>query len=206
MNVQIIDITRPLSGGSVVYPGDRTPMFSQSDRGMYLISDLSMSSHSGTHIDAPVHYLKRGETIDTVSLTCLIGRCRVLDLCNAGSTITARDLEGRISNTERLLLKTTFSGMDRFAEDYPCLTIDAASLITQYGIKCVGIDSPSIETYECDGTVHRILLSHGCIIIELLDLSGVDEGDYEIVALPLRLKGLDGSPARVVLIQKAGDE
>jgi len=204
--MQIIDITRPLSGDAVVYPGDRTPVFSQSDRGMYLISDLTMSSHSGTHIDAPVHYLKRGKTIDSVSLTSLIGRCRVLDLCNAGSTITAGDLEGKISNIKRLLLKTTFSGMERFEKDYPCLTIDAAGLITRTGIQCVGIDSPSIETYECDGTVHRELLSHGCIIIELLDLSGVEEGDYEMVALPLRLKGLDGSPARVVLLKKDGDE
>jgi len=204
--MQIIDITRSLSKDAVIYPGDRTPVFSQSDRGMYLISDLTMSSHSGTHIDAPVHYLKRGETIDTVSLTTLIGRCRVLDLCNAGNTISAGDLKGRVGNTERLLLKTTFSGMDRFAEDYPCLTIDAARLITRCGLQCVGIDSPSIEKYECDGTVHRELLSHGCIIIELLDLSEVEEGDYEIVALPLRLKGLDGSPARVVLIKKSGDK
>jgi arylformamidase len=204
--MQIIDITRPLSGDAVVYPGDRTPVFSQSDRGMYLISDLTMSSHSGTHIDAPVHYLKRGKTIDSVSLTSLIGRCRVLDLCNAGSTITAGDLEGKISNTERLLLKTTFSGINRFTEDYPSLTVDGARLITRCGLKCVGIDSPSIEVYACDGTVHRELLSHGCIIIELLDLSGVEEGDYEMVALPLRLKGLDGSPARVVLIKRAGDE
>lgn len=204
--MQIIDITRPLSGDAIVYPGDRTPVFSQSDRGMYLISDIAISSHSGTHIDAPVHYLKCGETIDTIPLARMIGRCRVLDLCKAGGTITAGDLEGRISDTERLLLKTTFSGMERFTEDYPCLTIDAASLITRTGIQCVGIDSPSIETYECDGTVHRELLSHGCIIIELLDLSGVAEGDYEMVALPLRLKGLDGSPSRVVLLKKDGDE
>jgi len=78
--------------------------------------------------------------------------------------------------------------------------------ITGSGIKCVGIDSPSIESYECDGTVHRELLSHGCIIIELLDLSTVEEGDYTMVALPLRLTGLDGSPARVVLIHNQGCE
>jgi arylformamidase len=73
-------------------------------------------------------------------------------------------------------------------------------------MKCVGIDSPSIESYECDGAVHRELLSRGCIIIELLDLSHVEEGDYTLVALPLRFTGLDGSPARVVLLDENGCE
>ena len=93
----------------------------------------------------------------------------------------------------------SFSGADRFVEDYPCLTDDGAQLITRNKIQCVGIDSPSIESYNCDGGVHRELLGHDCCIIELLDLSAVNGGDYEMVALPLRLKGLDGSPARVVL-------
>jgi arylformamidase len=84
-------------------------------------------------------------------------------------------------------------------EDYPSLSADAARLITANGLKCVGIDSPSIEIFNCDGAVHRELLGHGCIIIELLDLSQVSEGDYWMIALPLRLTGLDGSPARVLL-------
>ncbi len=71
-------------------------------------------------------------------------------------------------------------------------------------MKCIGIDSPSIESYNCDGTVHRELLSKGCIIIELLNLSNVGEGDYTLVALPLPFTGLDGSPARVVLIENNG--
>jgi len=204
--VQILDVTRPLSADAVVYPGDQTPRFRQSDQGRYLVSNLSMSSHSGTHIDAPVHYLKCGDTIDTVPLAHLIGRCRVLDVSDAGSTITAGDLKGRISNTERVLFKTTFSGMNYFIEDYPSLTIDAARLITKSGIRCVGIDSPSIEMFACDGTVHRELLGHGCIVIELLDLSCAAEGDYDMVALPLRLQGLDGSPARVILMKNIGEE
>lgn len=197
--MRFIDATRPLSGDMPVYPGDLRPTFRQEDRGQYLISDMKMSTHTGTHIDAPVHYLKSGDTIDTIPLTHLIGRCRVLDVRGAGSTITAGHLRGRIGGVERLLLKTSFSGADRFVEDYPCLTDDGAQLITRNKIQCVGIDSPSIESYNCDGGVHRELLGHGCCIIELLDLSAVNGGDYEMVALPLRLKGLDGSPARVVL-------
>jgi arylformamidase len=204
--MQIIDITRPLSGDSVVYPGDTPPCFTQEDRGLYLISELRMNSHSGTHIDAPVHYLKSGPTVDAVPLSHLVGPCRVLDVSGAGPEINASYLRGRAEGANRILLRTAFSGCTSFREDYPSLTIDAAQYLTKTGALCVGIDSFSIEAFVCDGSVHRELLSNGCIIIELLDLSGVEEGDYDMVALPLRLKGLDGSPARVVLIKKAGDE
>lgn len=204
--VKIIDITRPLSEDCLTYPGDIAPVFRQADHGHYLITDLHLSTHTGTHIDAPVHYLKVGDTIDTIPLSHIMGTCRVLDVTRAGTSITADHLRGRLDGIGRLLLKTSFSGTDRFDENYPSLTADAARLITGCDMKCVGIDSPSIESYRCDGTVHRELLSHGCIIIELLDLSNVEEGDYTMVALPLRLTGLDGSPARVVLIDNKGCE
>jgi len=205
-SVKIIDITRPLSEDILIYPGDVPPVFRQENHGHYLITALHMSTHTGTHIDAPVHYLKNGDTIDTIPLPQIIGMCRVLDVTRAGTSITANNLKGRLDGIDRLLLKTSFSGTNRFEENYPSLAADAARLITGYDMKCVGIDSPSIESYECDGTVHRELLSRGCIIIELLDLSNVEEGDYTLVALPLRLKGLDGSPARVLLIDNNGCE
>jgi arylformamidase len=202
--VKIIDITRPLSESILTYPGDSSPVFRQEEHGNYLITDLHMSTHTGTHIDAPGHYLKSGDTIDTIPLSHVMGACRVLDVTRAGTSITADYLEGRLDNIDRLLLKTSFSNTSRFEENYPSLTADAACLITGYTIKCVGIDTPSIESHKGDGTVHRELLSRGCIIIELLDLSHVEEGDYTLVALPLRLIGLDGSPARVVLLDKNG--
>ncbi len=204
--MKIIDITRPLSEGILIYPGDIPPVFRQEDRGHYLITGLQLSTHTGTHIDAPVHYLKTGDTIDTIPLTQVMGTCRVIDVTSAGTSITANHLKGRLDGIARLLLKTSFSNTDRFEENYPSLTADAARLITGCDMKCVGIDSPSIESYECDGIVHRELLSQGCIIIELLDLSKVEEGDYTLVALPLRLTGLDGSPARVVLLDNKGCE
>jgi arylformamidase len=200
--MRYIDISRPLSGKTISYPKDTPPQFAQRDHGLYLISELKMTSHSGTHIDAPVHYLKTGPTIDTIPLDHLIGRCRVLDLRDAGSGITAAHLRGRIGTAKRLLLKTTASGNERFEKDYPHLTGDAARFISASGILCVGIDSFSIEAFVCDGSVHRELLGHGCLIIELLDLSAVSEGDYDLVALPLRLEGLDGSPARVILMER----
>jgi len=200
--MKIIDITRPLSTATVSYPGDTPPQFSQRDAGLYLISDLSMNSHSGTHIDAPVHYLKTGDTIDTVPLDHLIGPCRVIDVTTAGSAITAAALRGRLGNAKRILLKTAFSRETLFKEDYPHLIRDAADLLIENGVLCVGIDSFSIEAFVCDGSVHRTLLGNSCLIVELLDLSDVREGEYDMAALPLRLAGLDGAPARVVLMQK----
>ena len=204
--MKIIDITRPLTEGILIYPGDIPPVFRQEVHGNYLTTDLHLSTHTGTHIDAPVHYLKTGDTIDTIPLSHVMGTCRVLDVTRAGTSITANHLKGRLDGIDRLLLKTSFSGTDHFEENYPSLTADAARLITGCEMKCVGIDSPSIESYECDGTVHRELLSRGCIIIELLDLSNVEEGNYTLVALPLRFTGLDGSPARVVLLDNNGCE
>jgi arylformamidase len=199
--MKIIDITRPLSNATVVYPGDTPPAFIQHDQGQYLISDLCMNSHSGTHIDAPVHYLKTGDTIDTIALARLVGPCRVLDVSHEGREISESVIKGKIGNTTRILLKTAFSTCTTFREDYPSLTHDAASYLIKNGVQCVGIDSFSIEAFICDGAVHRELLGNGCIIIELLDLSAVKEGNYSMVALPLRLSGLDGSPARVILLQ-----
>ncbi|WP_366144154.1 cyclase family protein [Methanoregula sp.] len=200
----IIDITRTLAGDSLVYPGDTPPRFSQRDAGLYLISELRMSSHSGTHIDAPIHYLKTGATVDELPLSHLIGPCRVLDVSGAGSLIDAADLEGRIDGCKRILLRTEFSQCSVFREDYPSLTPGAAHYLISQGSLCVGIDSFSIERFDCDGSVHRDLLGSGCLIIELLDLSRVPEGDYTLVALPLKLSGIDGAPARVVLLEEDG--
>lgn len=202
--IDIIDISRPLKGASLGYPGDTPPHFTQRDAGRYLVSELHMSSHSGTHLDAPVHYLKTGPTIDEIPLTHLVGSCRVLDVSRAGSMIDASHLQGRCDGAKRILLKTAYSEITTFQEDYPSLTQDAAQYLTSSGILCIGIDSFSIEGFISDGSVHRELLGHGCIIIELIDLSRVPEGDYTLIALPLRLEGLDGAPARVILIDNKG--
>jgi arylformamidase len=204
--MKIYDVTRPLNKGMLVYPGDVEPVFHQEDRGVYLISDLHLSSHTGTHIDAPVHYLKTGGTIDNVPLDDLIGTCRVIDVGKMDGLISRGQLDGKLGEGRRILLKTSFSGNNRFYENYPSLSLEAAEYLTSRKIRCVGIDSPSIESYNCDGSVHRQLLRNDCMIIELLDLTGVSEGMYEMIALPLRLTGLDGSPARVILKDCTGSE
>lgn len=202
----VIDVTRRLSRDTVAYAGDTVPDFRQEDCGVYLVSELHMSSHSGTHIDAPVHYLKTGMTVDEIPLTSLIGRCRVIDLTQVSGKITRDDLAGKIGGATRILIRTRYSGMNRFIEDYPCLDMSAAKLLTDAGTVCVGIDSLSIEEFQCDGSVHRELMRTGCIVIELLDLSQAAPGDYTMIALPLKLKGMDGSPARVVLVPEGREK
>jgi arylformamidase len=200
------DVTRDLDNGMLVYPGDVCPEFHQHDAGKYLISTLHLSSHTGTHIDAPTHYLKRGDTIDTIPLENLLGPCRVIDLGDFNGIISKDSIEGKIGYEKRILLKTSYSGKARFFEQYPSLGLDAARYLISCGVRCIGIDSPSIESFQCDGSVHCHLLNNGCIIIELLDLSCVPEGVYEMVALPLKLKSLDGAPARVILKDDHGGD
>jgi arylformamidase len=199
---RIFDVTRPLAPGCVVYPGDIVPQFQQQDHGQYRITDIRMSSHSGTHIDAPAHYLNNGATVDEIPFSALMGWCRVIDFSGSGNEITAADLERNTGGTDKLLLKTAFSGNHEFSEEYPALSVEAARILAGQGITCIGTDAPSIEGYGSRGEVHRTLLSTGMVIIELLDLSGVGEGEYWMIALPLRVQGSDGSPCRVLLMER----
>ncbi|TAJ45663.1 cyclase family protein [Methanofollis fontis] len=196
------DVTRELSENILIFPGgDPPPAFTTEDHGAYLLTLLSLSTHTGTHIDAPSHYLKDERTVDRIDPDRLIGPCRVVDLGTVRS-IDVADLRGRVEGASRILLKTRFSGEKTFSPDFPHLTPAAAAFLVEAGIVCVGIDSPSIEGFEGDGSVHRSLLDEDIAIIELLDLSAVPEGEYMMTALPLRLKGLDGSPARVILTDR----
>ena len=183
----------------MVYPGDHVPSMVQEDKGKYLLSSIHLSTHSGTHIDAPSHYIRGGAPVDDIPPEKMIGGCRVIGIDGREPEINARVLEPALGNTRKILLKTWYSGEIGFSPDYPGLSCDAADALVNAGIECVGIDSPSIEPYDGDGSVHRALLSRGVVIIEMLSLGGVGNGDYWMVALPLRLEGLDGSPCRVFL-------
>ena len=198
---QYYDVTRPLSGSIAVYPGDIEPRFSTMDCGQYLLTDIRMSTHSGTHIDAPSHYLKNGESVDKIPFDALLGSCRVIETPGKDGEITPGDIRDTLKGTERVLLKTGYRDSSVFDPSYPALNLAAATLLTSSGITVVGTDTPSIEKFQGSGDVHRALLGRGVVVIEFLDLSCVPEGDYTMVALPLRLPGLDGSPARVILVK-----
>lgn len=198
---RIYDVTRPLAPGGIVYPGDFVPRFRQQDNGSYLTTEIRLSSHSGTHIDAPSHYIANGRSVDQVPFTSLLGWCRVLDLSGVEGMIAADDIAGKTGKRDKVLLKTSYSEKLDFEEDYPALCLEAAEILAGDGITCVGTDAPSIERFGGTGDVHRALLSGGTAILELLDLHQVQEGDYWMAALPLRLRGLDGSPCRVILFE-----
>lgn len=197
----IIDATRMLSPSIPLYPGDQAPTFTQHEEGQIVTTDLLLTTHTGTHIDAPSHYLRHAITIDHFPLTHLIGPCRVVDLTSCSDTIDDHHFQGKLTGTQRIFFKTRASAVSQFSTSFPHLGMGAAIALLHAGIICVGIDSPSIEAFQSDGSLHRLLLSHGIAIIELLDLTKVPEGTYWMIALPLRLEGLDGSPARVILME-----
>ncbi|WP_332448538.1 cyclase family protein [Methanoculleus sp.] len=198
----VYDITRPLSEDTLLYPGDIRPRFTEVDNGQYRVTEMILGTHTGTHLDAPSHYLKGGRTVDEIPPGRLTGPAQVLDCSDTGSVIGPDCLAGRLDGTRTLLLKTWFSERQEFDPGYPSLSLEAAQVLVDAGITCIGTDAPSIEGFYCDGSVHRLLLGSGMVVLELLDLSAVPAGDYFMVALPMRLKGADGSPVRAILRDK----
>ena len=207
MNVdRIRDVTRLLSPTTLVYPGDDVPEFIRNDHGAYITTSIRISSHSGTHVDFPSHFIPGGSSSEQVPLANLIGPSRVLDLSRGSGEISADELHGLVDGSDRILLKTSFSGETSFRQDYRALSPSAAKYALNLGVRCIGTDAPSIEAFDRGGEVHTQLLESGCTIIELLDLSDVRPGMYFLVALPLRLAGLDGAPARAVLLGSSDED
>lgn len=164
-----------------------------------------MTAHTGTHMDAPSHFLAGGSGIDEFPLDTGIGRARVIAIPGQVRAIGAADLQGYgIRRGERLLFKTRNSNQRwenrDFQPGFTALNESGAAFLKQAGVLLVGVDYLSIGLHEADGTeTHRTLLGAGVWIVEGLDLSGVGEGEYDMVCLPLRIQGCDGSPARVAL-------
>jgi arylformamidase len=206
---RIHDVSRPLQDGGVIYPGDPEIEFrahSSIDRGDAAnVTALGLGSHSGTHVDAPSHFLAGGIPVDRIPVDRLIGPAAVLDLpelASVGAADLARhDLRGH----RRVLLRTRNSAAATgtgFTRDYCALTADGAEYLIDRGVELVGIDALSIEPFGSpDFAVHLLLLGRGIVIVEGLDLSSISAGVYQLVCLPLRLQGLDGAPARAVLIE-----
>lgn len=169
------------------------------------VSRLGLDVHTGTHVDAPSHFLHGAGTVDQLRLDDLIGPAIVGDLRGVDS-VSALDLE-RLDlppRTIRLLLRTRNSelwstGGTDFRKDFVALVPDAAQWVVDRGIRLLGVDYLSVQQYDGDPSTHRILLGAGVVILEGLDLSAAEPGGYELLCLPLRLAGAEGAPARVVL-------
>lgn len=163
-------------------------------------SRMRIDLHTGTHIDAPFHMIDGGETIESIEIQSLIGKAKVLDLTDVEDGITSGNLEEKdISEGDFLLFKTKNSFSEKFDYDFIYLTEDGAAYLKNIRIRGVGTDALGIERSQPGHETHKILLGNGIVIIEGLRLNHVDEGEYMMYALPLKIKGGDGAPARVVL-------
>lgn len=192
------DITRPLGPGCITFPGDPPPRADPFDSGGFRMTRLNLTTHSGTHIDAPSHAVPDGGTLDSVPWERLIAPCRVIPCNRPGFTREALLSSGWMPG-EGLLLQTPFSEATVFSRDYTVISPGAARVLAGRGASVVGTDAPSPDPPEGDGTAHRILLSSGIPVLELLNLSGVIPGRYLALVMPLRIPGADGAPVRVIL-------
>jgi arylformamidase len=204
-----IDISVPLRNGMPVWPGDR-PFEISRDSDISLghtanLSSYSTSAHVGTHMDAPLHFVDGGASIDRIPIDVLIGPARVVEIADP-QLVRARDLEMHdLRPNERILFKTRNSSRDwaseKFTPDFVSIAPDAARHIAARRVALVGIDYLSVGAYagEDGAEAHRALLGAGVWILEGLNLHGIDAGDYELVCLPLKIAGADGAPARAVL-------
>jgi arylformamidase len=203
-----IDISVPLQTGMVHWPGDPEPSFQR-------IADIDQGSdanvtlcrhtaHTGTHMDAPCHFIPGGAGIETFPLHIGIGPVRLINLPTT-PIVSKDDLHHKgIQPGERIILKTRNSiarwhNLD-FKPDFVAINASGAQFLVDAGVSLIGVDYLSVGAYEGDGVLtHRILLGAGVWIVEGLQLGGLEEGVYDMICLPLPITGSDGSPARVLL-------
>jgi arylformamidase len=209
--MKIHDISISLDPTMPTYPGDPAvsiePVLQIAKGDAANVSRLSFGDHSGTHLDPPVHFIPGGKTVDQLDLNVLYGPARVVDMARVEKAITAHDLEHAKlpKRTVRILFKTRNSDLwERygFQKDFVAFAWDAAQWIVDRGIRLVGIDDLSAESFGVsEPKTHRILLGAGVIIVEGLDLRDIAPGNYTLACLPLKIKNGDGGPARAVLIE-----
>jgi arylformamidase len=197
--VQIFDVSVPIRTGMVTYPGDPTVELERvnaiAEGATANLTRIDMGAHSGTHVDAPVHFLDGAAGTESLPLDALLGPCVVV----AAEDLT-RDSVAAAPEAERVLFKTPNSELwarDEFPEQFARLDGAGARLLVERGVKLVGVDYLSVGDHEA----HRTLLGAGVVPLEGLDLRGIETGPYFLVCAPLRLVGSDGAPARVLLVR-----
>lgn len=210
--MRIIDISVPVSHGIPLWPNSSglclTKVSKIGKKNVVNETHIEMNAHIGTHIDAPLHFISKGTSIDKIPLDIFIGEALVVYLPKV-KEITARDLE-KLSlpkSIKRVLFKTSNSllwdkKVKKFKQDYVGLTADAASWLVKRGVKLVGIDYLSIAKFDEAVPVHKILLGKNIYIIESLNLTGVKPGTYKLICLPLKITNSEAAPVRAVLLTK----
>jgi arylformamidase len=200
----LIDVTVPIRPGMFVYPGDpevRFELVRSMARGDDAnVTRLDLGAHTGTHADAPGHVIQGGDGIDALALDALVGEAWVADATGLPGDLDAQGLAGLgiPEDVERLLLRTRNSELwarDRFEHDFVVVAPDGAEALVARGLRLVGIDYLSVGTLE----THLALLGAGTAVVEGLDLRRAPSGPCHLICLPMRLEGVDGAPARVLL-------
>lgn len=205
-----IDVTTPLDMATMpVYPGDTRLKFEfirSFPVDKVTLSSYLMTAHAGTHVDAPLHFVSKGATIDQVPLKTLMGRARVIDCSPDALAIDVAELNKHDwRGAKRLLFRTRNSRNSwmvdpNFHEDFTYIAPDAAQLMADSGVELVGIDYLSAEKFGApEPRTHQILLSRSIPIVEGLDLRAIKAGEYDFIILPLRVVGHEAAPARALL-------
>jgi arylformamidase len=206
----IHDISLPISESLVVWRDDspvritRVSDMAKGDR--VTVSQLDLNAHIGTHVDAPVHFVPGGVGVDALDLNVLVGPALVVEALEADAlTVDVLETLSIPPGTERVLFHTRNSalwarGEREFAKDFCAIAEDGAHWLVERNVRLVGVDYLSVAPYDDVVPTHQTLLSAGIIPVEGLNLSGIAPGIYQFVCLPLRLVGVDGSPARAILI------
>jgi arylformamidase len=202
--VEIFDVTVSVHPGMVVYPGDPEVRLERvssiADGAVANVSRLDFGVHTGTHLDAPQHFVDGGAAAEAFEPDALLGPATVVDARDVQGPLDASAVARLDPRGERILFLTTNSKLwerDAFTDEFVSLSEDGARALLARGIRLVGIDYLSIG----DEAAHRVLLGAGVIALEGLDLRGVDPGEYTLFAGPLKLVGADGAPARVFLVR-----
>lgn len=203
--MKIHDITRPITTGMPVWPGD-TPAefaFSNTKAAGYSanVGRLRLSLHCGTHADAPYHYNDAGPKIDEVPAETYLGPARVVDIRGHGLITTELLAAHDFTSTPRVLFKSdTWTDHTVFPREWPLMTPDVPAWLAARGVKLVGLDVPSVDHVKSkDLPIHHACDVANIVILENLDLRAITPGVYELIALPLRIQGGDGSPIRAIL-------
>jgi arylformamidase len=205
---RIIDISVPNGPTQHVYPGDPPPRVEQARAiragDVSNVSLLTMGSHTGTHVDAPYHFIEGGARLGDVALERMVGDALVVDLRGRAAVDAVALADAPLRAGDILLCRTDNSWRweaTEFQRDFVYLTLDAAALLVERGVRAVGMDYLSIERFgSSDFPVHHCLLGAGVFVIEGLDLRAAEPGRYTLVCLPLKFPDLDGAPARAVLL------
>jgi len=213
--MKIHDVSLVLRPDMVTWPGEPPPRIeplkriSRGDGNN--VSIITLGDHTGTHVDPPLHFIEGGNTVDKLPLDALVGPCRVIGFEGIEHiSDNWLDAAGIPAGTERLLFKTRNSARwsdakAPFTRDFTTLNASAATWCIDHRVKLVGIDYLSIEPQgpeKAGYPVHMTLLRAGVVIIETLDLRGVEPGNYELICAPLKILNGDGAPARVFLIER----